>query len=60
MTSIFNWRNQPSTVGPVLMRGLHKPADATNITFSKRSGTSSIASAEKLKQKPGTGRSAKA
>lgn len=59
-SSVFNWRGTPSTVGAVLMRGLYRPADATNITYSKRGQTSSIASAEKLKQMPGKGRSATA
>jgi hypothetical protein len=56
--SPFLWKGQPSTLGLKLMVGLQKPVDATNITFSTRSSTSSIASAEKLKQQPGTGRSA--
>ena len=60
MQSIFQWRGQPSTVGPKLMVGLHKPKDPTPITFSKRVHSSSIASAQKLKQRPGVGWSATA
>lgn len=60
MSSPFNWRDgQPSELGKSLGRTQTAPKKpAPPITFSKRSQTSSIASAEKLKRKPGVGASA--
>ncbi len=52
----FNWRGQPSQIGKTLIKtsGSTAPAKA----HPMRNGTSSINGAEKLKTKPGVGRSA--
>lgn len=59
MTSPFLWKGKPSETGEK-----RKPARTTDnpipLTFSKRVQSSSSASAQPLKQKPGVGRSASA
>lgn len=52
----FSWRGQPSEIGKTLIKtsGSTAPAKA----HPMRNGTSSINGAEKLKTKPGVGRSA--
>ena len=59
MTSPFLWRGQPSLTGE-RRKTDSKAYIPVPLTFSKRSHSSSIASAEKLKQRPGTGGSATA
>ena len=59
--SPFIWKNQPSTIGKALGRTNTAPkSPAPPLTFSKRVHSSSIASAEKIKRKPGVGVSATA
>ena len=53
----FKWRSQPSTTGAALGRTKTTPkTKPVSLTFSKRVHSSSIASAEPLKRKPGVGR----
>lgn len=57
--SAFNWRGQPSEIGASLGRTQTAPKTTPKpLTYSKRNHTSSIASAEPLKRKPGVGKSA--
>jgi hypothetical protein len=53
----FNWRNQPSTIRPILMRGLGatKHKGTPPLQGSERSRTSSIATAQPNKTKPAKG-----
>lgn len=58
--SAFHWRTgEPSEITKALGKTQTAPkTPAPPITFSKRNHTSSIASAEKIKRKPGVGASA--
>lgn len=58
MTSPFNWRNQPSTVAEKRTRNV--VANPNSLKFHSSTLSGSIATPEKLKQRPGTGRSATA
>lgn len=57
--SPFHWRGQPSQIGEALGRKNTAPKmTPVPLTFSTRVHSSSIASAEPLKRKPGVGKSA--